>query len=211
MKGLRYSLLTDGSSDRVLMRVIKWALHHFGAPVEQANWADLSVTSPRPHGLAERALKAIELYPCDVLFVHRDAEGEALQDRLAEIEEAVAENFKDYIPIVPVRMTEAWLLHDTQAIRMASGNPNGKVQLNLPKPSRMEAIADPKKKLFETLLLAAEANGRRRRRLERVLPRMRFRVADLIDDFGPLMSAPAFKCFIDDLEGTLGRLNQLEV
>ena len=30
----------------------------------------------RPRGLSERIRAAVELYPCDLLFIHRDAEGE---------------------------------------------------------------------------------------------------------------------------------------
>jgi hypothetical protein len=37
-----------------------------------------------------------------------------------------------HIPVVPVRMTEAWLLADEFAIRSAPGNPNGTQSLDLP-------------------------------------------------------------------------------
>ncbi len=42
MKGLRYTLLGDGPSDRLLDFPIKWALHREGVLIDQAQWADLT-------------------------------------------------------------------------------------------------------------------------------------------------------------------------
>ena len=77
MKEWRFTLLTDGGSDRALLPPITWLLHEKlpGIPV-QLEWADLRRV-PRPvKGLAGRIKAAIDYYPCDVLLVHRDAEGE---------------------------------------------------------------------------------------------------------------------------------------
>ncbi len=43
MSGLRYTLLSDGTSDRMLIHVIHWAVRRSGVRVEQESWADLSV------------------------------------------------------------------------------------------------------------------------------------------------------------------------
>jgi len=47
-----------------------------------------------------------------------------ISNRVREIREAVTH---PHVALVPVRMTEAWFLHDEEAIRRASGNPNGRV------------------------------------------------------------------------------------
>ena len=60
----------------------------------------------------ERILKAIDFYPCDLLFIHRDAEKEPCHVRVEEIEKAIQEiiatgkDLPTHIAVVPVRMTE---------------------------------------------------------------------------------------------------------
>lgn len=89
MKELRYTLLTDGSSDRALIPILTWVLrqHGVGCPI-QPEWADLGRLRPPPKPLS-RIEWSLKLYPCDLLFVHRDAEGQSLQMRVGEIYKAV--------------------------------------------------------------------------------------------------------------------------
>ena len=127
---LKYTIVTDGSSDRALMPILDWLCReNFNRPVE-GQWFD-----PRPFGPPSLTLEAqintaLDLFPCDILFIHRDAEGDRPQDRYQEIHEAaqilVQRTYNiPHICVVPVRMTEAWLLFDEKAIRKAAGNPNG--------------------------------------------------------------------------------------
>lgn len=74
MRSLSYTLLGDGPSDRLLRFPVGWALRDLGVAVDQAQWADLSFARPKPVGLADRAKRALELYPAELLVVHRDAE-----------------------------------------------------------------------------------------------------------------------------------------
>lgn len=210
MTGLRYTLLSDGSSDQMLIHVINWAVRRCGVRVEQESWADLSFVRPKPNGLAERARRAVELYQCDVLFVHRDAEKEPFDHRLQEIRTAVADLRGRHVPVIPVRMTEAWFLHDELAIRRASGNPRGKVALNLPRVRDVELLPDPKEILFAALLAATEMTGRHREKRKRQLPRMRARVAEVIVDFEPLRGVPAFDHFIAELDNVVRELRATE-
>ncbi len=57
---------------------------------------------------------------------------------------------------------------------------------------------------------AKHAGGRRRDKRKRQLPRMRARVAELIDDFGPLRDVPAFDHFIGELKDVLLELHATE-
>ncbi|MGH9764618.1 MAG: hypothetical protein ACREDR_41175 [Blastocatellia bacterium] len=126
MTEIRYTLVADGSSDRALIPILNWLLlqYHPGIPI-QAEWADLRRLAARPRGLSERIRQSIDLYPCDILFVHRDAERETRESRVAEINTAIQDirGLPDSIRVVPVRMQEAWLLFDEPAIRSAAGNP----------------------------------------------------------------------------------------
>ena len=80
------------------------------------------------------------LYPCDLLFVHRDAEKESYDFRRQQVEAAV--DGGHHVPVIPVRMSEAWLLHEEAAIRRGSGNPVGRTALELPQPKDVEALVD---------------------------------------------------------------------
>ena len=124
---MTYTLVTDGTADRVLIPILTWSLQQQEVTPVVAQWADFS-RIPRQRNTEERLKTAIELYPCQVLFVHRDAEAQPPALRREEIATALHGVSIGHIPVVPVRMTEAWLLADESAIRSAAGNPNGEPQ-----------------------------------------------------------------------------------
>ncbi|MET0403065.1 MAG: hypothetical protein ABW123_11710, partial [Cystobacter sp.] len=128
MKSLTYTLVADGTSDRCLMHVINWALAQHVRPTGSwlitSEFADYKKKPDPPKSLSDRLRQAALYHPCDVLFVHRDAEREAPFHRRTEILDAATEaGIKSVVCIVPVRMTEAWMLIDESAIRHAAGNP----------------------------------------------------------------------------------------
>jgi hypothetical protein len=134
--------------------------------------------------------------PCDILFVHRDAERPDLASlRLAEIRAATAQLGPASVPVVPVRMTEAWLLIEERAIRLAAGNPNGTAEIPLPPVQRLEHTPNPKDLLYRCLMLASEMSGRRHGNFRQTLPRRVHLVAERIADFSPLRRLPAFARF----------------
>ena len=205
MKELRYTLVSDGSSDRSLLPILTWLLDSHGVrcPI-QPEWADLRRLPNPPKDLASRIQKGIELYPCDLLFVHRDAEGSSFAERKAEIEAAVTAMSLDRPPavcVVPVRMMEAWLLFDEEALRRASGNPNGRMPLQLPSPGNLEEVHDPKMRLHELLREASGLAGRRRRNLR--VGTCAAQVTGFIDDFVPLRTLPAFRALELDILETI--------
>src|SRR5262245_44463229 len=115
----RATLVTDGTSDVVLLRILEWLVAQLTpAPIE-IRWADLRALRKAPEGLSERLVVATRLYPCDILFVHRDAENQDPEGRYDEIREANATGL-GHVCVVPVRMQEAWLLHNETALREAA-------------------------------------------------------------------------------------------
>jgi hypothetical protein len=207
MNDLQFTLLSDGSSDRALIPILTWLLQELTLNrAVQSEWADLRRLPKSPRNLTERILRSVELFPCDLLFVHRDAEREMLELRVAEITKAVAraeEQEGIVVPVVcvvPVRMQEAWLLLDKLAIRRASGNPNGTEELPLPKLNRLERIPDPKETLYQLLRTASGLKGRRLARFQ--VRNYAPQVSAFIDDFTPLRTLPAFAF----LEGELRRV-----
>jgi hypothetical protein len=207
MNNLRYTLLSDGSSDRALMPHITWLFRqHLIERDVDAVWADPSVFPMGTKGLSLRIKAAIHTYPCDVLCVHRDAERDAHQFRVDEIKRATEKLGQamavPHVCVIPVRMTEAWLLFSEKAIRVAAGNPNGKVGLILPQARKIEAIPQPKSKLFELLRIASQKSGHRLDGFQDEQCR-----SDLVGflhdakvDFAPLRALPAFQALEEEIK-----------
>jgi hypothetical protein len=203
MDEIRYTLISDGSSDRALMPILTSVLREKGNIKRvQPEWADLGRLPQPPQGLCERILRAVDLYPCDLLFIHRDAEGEDPETRYREIQSAITEVAKrgfqmPAICVVPVRMTEAWLLFDECAIRRAAGNPNGKDPLDMPQLSTIEQIPDPKALLFQMLREASGLSGRRLKKFRE--GECRIRITELITDLSPLRQLSSFQRLEKDI------------
>ncbi|MFQ5811717.1 MAG: hypothetical protein ACE5I2_00770 [Anaerolineae bacterium] len=206
MRELRYTLVANGSSDVALIPILTWLLIENGVEYAiQPEWADLRWIhrSRRSRKLVDRIRLSLELFPCDLLFVHRDAEREPREKRVDEINKAIEEVVESYtvpcsVCVVPVRMQEAWLLFDETAIRHASGNRSGRQPLNLPPIRRLEEFPDPKSGLHDLL---RQASGLRGRRLNRFPVSYRARrVTEFIDDFSPLRALSAFAALESDIK-----------
>lgn len=199
---MTYSLLTDGNTDEVLVPILDWSLQACGVKLVRAQFVDKSrIPLMR---MPDLILQIPQYYPCDVVFLHRDSENADPDDRRAEISRKASGLALPNVPVIPVRMTEAWLLIDDTAIRRAAGNPNGKVALPLPRVSQLESIPDRKATLYAALRTASELN---RRRLARFRPdQAARRVAEYTNDFSPLMALPAFQRLQTDIQAMLPRL-----
>jgi hypothetical protein len=205
MSTLRFTLVTDGPTDAVLLHPLRWLLIKNGVvkPIECV-WADLRQLPNPPTKLEDKIAAAFDLYPCDLIFIHRDAEKEPRADRVDQIQRAVklvsADLFNDkpYVCVVPVRMTEAWLIFDESKLRLAAGNPAGTVRLSFPSLQKIEGMPDPKQTLHKLLCEATELPVRR---LKKFSPTQAFyRLAELIEDFNPLRELSAFAALESDIQ-----------
>ena len=191
----------------MLLRVIEWALRKElnGIPI-QSEWADLRRLRKKPESLVERINAASILYPSDILFIHRDAEKENYGTRRSEIQAAVDSlgSMIPFVAVIPIRMSEAWLLINEDSIRMASNNPHGAMVLNLPKISSLETLPDPKESIHNLLILASGVKGNRRKKTFKAdISRFVHLVAEHISDYSPLEHLSAFKAFQRELISTL--------
>ena len=202
---IRYTLLGDGPSDRRLTRVIDWVLGTATTASTAGAWADLRFLPQRPRGLRARVQSAVDYYPCDILFIHRDAERDTHASRKAEIAQATDPlDLPQTVHVIPVRMQEAWLLVDEAAIRKAAGNPRGRMRLDLPKVPQLESVSDPKAILTQALRDASGLSGRRLQRLD--VGDAASRVADLISTFAPLRQLAAFRAMEQEVAAALSML-----
>ena len=194
---LAWSLLADGGADRALLAIVRWSIR-IARP-------DITLLEPRFEVRSTQLSLATAIQECaertnaDVVFVHRDAERESLEDRRAEIPLVLDRQ----VSVVPVRMTEAWLLIDERSIRAAASNPNGVIPLPMPKSRDLEGLPDPKDILRDLLVRASESSGRRLEKYKADLARRCHLVAEEIESFAPLRGLPAFRAFEADLGAAL--------
>lgn len=185
-----------------MLPLLRWVLRETTDRPMDLRFIDRSLLQTRARTLAEKVEVAVRFGPWDLLFIHRDSDGQPVEWRSAEI--GVAAGPQTYVPVIPVRMTEAWLLHSEPAIRAAAGRPSGAEPLGLPPVRRLEALPDPKEMLREALVAAHGATGWRARQFDPAAAI--HRVADLIEDWRPLRELPAFRRLETDTRVALTRL-----
>jgi hypothetical protein len=141
----------------------------------------------------------------DLIAVHRDCDNAGVEPRRREIATAVLEcDYRaPHVAIIPVRMTEAWLILDEVEIRRVAANPNGRTRLDLPSYREAERMADPKSFLREVLAKASEATGRR---LEKFNNRFHNHRSQLLRDLnldGAVSDLPSWRRFVQEIEDVL--------
>lgn len=182
---ITFSVIADGGTDRTLIPILQWALHRLDP--------DVDILEPdfcKRQGTVAEFIQQYESHSM-LIFVHRDAERSSLEERRNEFINVIR---AEVVPVIPVRMTEAWLLIDAYAIARAADRPDAVV--SLPPVRQLENVADPKQLLEDLLMEAAgDLAGRRLTRFKASLTERRVNVASLISDFGALEELPAFQSF----------------
>lgn len=203
MDFLRFTLVSEGSTDKSLIPILKWAIQEQGVELVQGQFASWHLLPKRPTTVVEKIEAGLKLFECDLLFVHRDADQKDPSLRRGEIDSAIEELMASggikipSIPVIPVRETEAWLLIDQSALRKAANNPNGKNDLKLPSLKNLENCVGPKKELERVLQSASEWPPQRLKRFD--INAAKARVVDYISDFKSLRKLSAFQLLEEDL------------
>jgi len=156
---------------------------------------------------------AILLEPqANLLFIHRDADRPDAEPRHREIAAAGAGCAlkTEWVAVVPVQETEAWLLLDEAAIRAVAGRPNGRKDLNLPHPHAVESVARPKERLQQALVEAAEMSGRRLDRFRARFSSHRNLLLLRLPVTGPLSQVPAWVRLRASIQEAVARLRAME-
>ena len=134
---------------------------------------------------------------------------EPLHKRIDEIRQGLEEagqwKVMPAVCVIPVRMTEAWLLMDEGAVRRAAGNPHGQEALDLPSVGTLEHVSDPKSVLYACLQRASGLSGNRRKRFR--VTESAQRISSFIRDFTPLRSLSAFTCLENSIERVVSEQN----
>ncbi len=111
----------------------------------------------------------------NILCVHTDADSssdkkvftEKILPAFDKIEKYEKENIcKNLVAIVPIQMTEAWMLSDTQLLIDEIGTDKNLQDLELPKAlNEIENISDPKNTIENAIRIAFSEQSPRRKRL----------------------------------------------
>lgn len=185
----RALFLADGPSDEPLGEHVRALAAAHGVRLDVVTPDFRRMDSPPGLAVHERLACMLRIDPdFDVLLVHRDAEKESPEKRVEEIDAGLALVGVSWprVPIVPVRMTEAWVLLDEQAIREVAGRPTGSMAIGLPSARRVEGLPDPKASLVEALATASGLSGRRLKKFKRDFPAHRAQLLTMLDRKGPV-------------------------
>lgn len=168
---------------------------------------------PVGHTVEEKIRATILLEPeANLLFIHRDADSRDAEPRHREIARAVAacNLTTQWVAVVPVQETEAWLLLDETAIRSIARKPNGRNNLNLPSPRSVEDVAHPKERLEATLRSATELQGRRLERFCSEFSLHRRLLLQRLPIGGSLMQVPSWVRLRTALEQAIANLQDAD-
>ena len=104
-------LVREGTSDDGLMSPLKALLIDLGFGADSQIVAQPFAGSKRTADVLQLIMD--EGQTPDIVFVHRDADNDGYERRELEVHQASEEVSPEFavVPVVPVKMTEAWVLH----------------------------------------------------------------------------------------------------
>jgi len=203
---LRFLFVGEGSSDHALVEPLQELCLRLGASEVRGVAPDLRRSQSKSLRVVDKLETALQLEPnVDLVFVHRDSDDPDPEPRYSEIREAVraVDTRTPWIAVIPVQATEAWALVDEHAIRRVADNPNGTVPIDIPRPSQVEEISDPKSYLEDLLVRASEHTGRHLKRFRRDLAQRKFYLIEQLDLDGPVSQIPSWARLRNDVSAIL--------
>ncbi len=214
---LLLALYAEGPSDtRFLPIIIQRTARSITGQHRSIDVLDLTIISKKQGACEECILHAArDAYGCHALIVHSDADDKtsvrAHKERIQpgfdlvlkfKSSEEVCEHL---IPLIPVQMTEAWMLADGEALLDVIGANRGPQDLRLPKASEVERDANPKRTLNEivrnvNLNRCSSKRSSYRRKID-IDSRYEHLAGSI--DLSKLAFVPSYKAFRDDLTEVL--------
>jgi hypothetical protein len=207
MRSARGLFIAEGPADAPLADIVESLFldRGFSLTLSRPDLSMLAQKVGRDVASKLTAGRSLQREHVDVVVVHRDADNRGHDARVAEIQSAARTTALCplVIPVVPVRMTEAWLLLDEDAIRTVAGHPRGRSPLVLPKHHEAEGLADPKAILADLLDKAAGVTGRRRQQLRRRYSENRRQLLERLDLDGPVTKLPSWRALVTSIDAVV--------
>ncbi|GHJ44692.1 hypothetical protein Cs7R123_20340 [Catellatospora sp. TT07R-123] len=205
--------IAEGTSDLPIAEIVESIFLDFDTMVHLSK-PDFSLLTGVKKDVGSRVSAGVQLLrgtPLDLVVVHRDADNAGYQARRDEIDKAVSEELMaETVAVIPVRMTEAWLLLSEEEIRIVAGNPRSRKELSLPQIHEVERLADPKTTLQQCLLKAADVTGRRRDAMAKRFNQHRRQLLERLDRSGPVSALPSWRQLVRDIGATAERWKQVD-
>lgn len=201
---INFVFVAEGSSDYALVTHLEALCSYCGATEVTGVALEFErLPSSVGRSVLNKLTAAQKAEPgANLFFVHRDSDSRDSSSRYQEIRAAVetCQLTVDWVAVVPIQETEAWLLLDDIEIRRVARKPKGSVRLELPSPQQVENVANPKERLKAVLIEASEASGRRLDRIRSDFPNQRELLTRRLSVEGPLSSVPSWVRMRDDLQ-----------
>lgn len=207
--------IAEGSSDQPLSAIIESLFFERGVSLHLSA-PDFSLLQKKVRRDVRSKIQAglsLSGQNVDLIVVHRDADNVDPSLRREEVRQAtegLVPRNSTVIPVIPVRMTEAWLLLDEKSIRHVAGNPRGTHDIGLPKTGEVERKADPKRILQECLLKAANVTGRRRDGVAKRFDQHRKQLLERLELSGPIEALTSWIDLIGSIESAVADWERLD-
>ena len=110
-----------------------------------------------------------------VICIHCDSDSPTIDKRMqfnidpafSAVEDIEGNVCKNLVAVIPVQMTEAWMLADTKLLKEKIGTDKSDSELALPtKANQIESISDSKATIGNALRIAQSEQSRRRKKLQ---------------------------------------------
>jgi hypothetical protein len=214
---LQIGYTTEGTTDqRFLSNVIRKAFEHVIFECNSVIEIYDPEYLPKPQGGFVSQIKniALNFSYFHVICIHCDSDNPSielvLQKKIHPAIKAVNkidEACKNLISIIPVQMTEAWLLADLDLLKSKIGTDKSNIELGLPTNiAQIEGYANPKDVISEAIRLAQEHLSKRRRKIS--ISNLYSPVSQEIS-IDILSQLPSFNRFLEEVRKALKYLNYL--
>lgn len=203
--------ISEGTSDLPLAQLVEnmFLARGEGLDLSVPDFSLLADRVPRTvDGRLAAGLELLDGESVDVVVIHRDTDNTDAASRRNEMEEPFSRIpiGRHLIPLIPIRMTEAWTLLDETAIREVAGNPRGRMPLGLPTIGEIERRANPKQILKDAILAASGSTGRRQAVLARRFDNNRRRLLERINPDGPIRQLTSWRQLEADVDSVVTAL-----
>lgn len=222
MTALVTALYAEGNTDErflpiVIQRTAVDLISRYGHTVVDVH-EPMLVAPPQKSSRAENiAAVARQAAGYHLLFIHADADGptadrahsERIQpgiDLIAQADGDGEQICTDVVPVIPVQMTEAWMLVDHDVLLDLIGTTMQPYQVTSPgRVQQIETVANPKAQLMQIMQSALDNRPRRVRRqrsISELYEPLGRRIA-----LGRLALLPSYQKFVADFTQALALLN----
>ena len=220
-KQLFIGLAVEGSTDMRFLKSVVWRtyLKIVYDQCEQDIDVDVFELKPSktgksfPEFVVDASIEGMK-YGILVLAVHSDSDKDTLQERMQDkffpAQQALDRAdgnvvCKTLVPIIPIRMVEAWMLADTSLLKDEMGTSLSNAELGIHRAP--ESIANPKEIIETAISVAMRHRTKKRRTLT---------IADLYGILGDEVSIeslsrlPSYRSFFDSAVDSLRTIHYLQ-